>query len=313
MKILEIKGLKKNFKDLKAVNKLSLSVEKGDIHGILGPNGAGKSTTMNCILGLVAPDAGEVAFDGGKTLKSWKRNVGYVPQELALYDEMTAEENISFFCSLYGFSSKELKKNVVEALEFTGLTDVRNKKAGTFSGGMKRRLNIACGIAHKPQLVIMDEPTVGIDPQSRNKILENVKQLNKNGTTVIYTTHYMPEVDELCNKITVIDHGQVIADGTKQDIISMLGKEVHLHITFKGEMQRLEALKNELLTVEGISRARVTDDMIRIRHPENVSVLDGIIAKSAEMGFSIVNISTVEPSLDEIFLTLTGKETRDKT
>lgn len=311
MNILEIKNLKKTFKDLTAVDDLSLSISKGDIHGVLGPNGAGKSTTMNCLLGLVTPDSGEVYFGGDKKLKNWKKNIGYVPQELAIYDEMTAEENVKFFCSLYGFSKAKLKEKVAEALEFTGLTEVKDKKAGTFSGGMKRRLNIACGIAHNPQLIIMDEPTVGIDPQSRNLILENVKKLNEKGATVIYTTHYMPEVEEICNKITVIDHGKTIAAGTKQEIIEKLGKKIKVTVTYKDGEDRLDAIADTLRKAEGVSSVKAADSTLIIKHHENVTVMEDIISASVENGAAIVNIVSEEPSLEEVFLTLTGKETRD--
>lgn len=225
MSILKIENLKKNFADMTAVDGLSLTVEKGEIHGILGPNGAGKSTTINCILGLLDNDGGKIEFEDGKSISKWKKNIGYVPQDLAIYPDLTPEENISFFCALYGYKGAELKKRVNDALEFVGLTDVRSKKSKEFSGGMKRRLNMACGIAHSPKLVIMDEPTVGIDPQSRNRILENVRQLNEQGTTVIYTTHYMPEVEALCNRLTIVDHGKVIAAGTKSEIIAGMDVE----------------------------------------------------------------------------------------
>lgn len=311
MNILEIKNLKKTFRDLTAVDDLSLSISKGDIHGVLGPNGAGKSTTMNCLLGLVTPDSGEVYFGGDKKLKSWKKNIGYVPQELAIYDEMTAEENVKFFCSLYGFSKAKLREKVAEALEFTGLTEVKDKKAGTFSGGMKRRLNIACGIAHNPQLIIMDEPTVGIDPQSRNLILENVKKLNEKGATVIYTTHYMPEVEEICNKITVIDHGKTIAAGTKQEIIEKLGKKIKVFVTYKDGEDRLDAIADTLRKTDGVSSVKAADSTLIIKHHENVTVMENIISASVENGAAIVNIVSEEPSLEEVFLTLTGKETRD--
>lgn len=225
MSILKIENLKKNFADMTAVDGLSLTVEKGEIHGILGPNGAGKSTTINCILGLLDNDGGKIEFEDGKSISKWRKNIGYVPQDLAIYPDLTPEENISFFCALYGYKGAELKKRVNDALEFVGLNDVRSKKSKEFSGGMKRRLNMACGIAHSPKLVIMDEPTVGIDPQSRNRILENVRQLNEQGTTVIYTTHYMPEVEALCNRLTIVDHGKVIAAGTKSEIIAGMDVE----------------------------------------------------------------------------------------
>lgn len=222
MSILRISNLKKVFADMTAVDGLSLSVEEGEIHGILGPNGAGKSTTINCILGLLAIDGGSIEFADGKSIREWSSNIGYVPQDLAIYPDLTPEENISFFCALYGYKGKELKERVDNALEFVGLADVRKKKSKEFSGGMKRRLNMACGIAHDPKLIIMDEPTVGIDPQSRNRILENVRLLNEKGATVIYTTHYMPEVEAICNKLTIVDHGKVIAAGTKDEIIDSM-------------------------------------------------------------------------------------------
>lgn len=310
MNILEIRDLKKTFKDVQAVNGLSVSISKGDIHGILGPNGAGKSTTINCMLGLVAPDSGKISFEGGRTLKQWKNNIGYIPQELAIYEEMTAEENIRFFCSLYGFNSSDLKAKTDNALEFAGLTEVRDKRAGTFSGGMKRRLNLACGIAHDPKLIIMDEPTVGIDPQSRNKIMENVKKLNERGATVIYTTHYMPEVEEICNKITVIDHGRVIADGTKLDIMNTLGKHTTLSVTFKNADSGLDRFIRNMSEVEGVSDVTAEDNVVMIRYDESYPIFEQLISNASD-GLVISNITLEEPSLENIFLALTGKDTRD--
>ena len=312
MNILEIRNLRKSYKDLTAVNDLSFSVEKGEIHGILGPNGAGKSSTINCILGIVTPDSGKVVFDGKDNLKKWKSNIGYVPQELAIYDELTAEENIRFFCSLYKFSSADVKAKVEKALDFVGLTDVRNKKAGTFSGGMKRRLNMACAIVHEPKLIIMDEPTVGIDPQSRNRILENVKKLNEAGATILYTTHYMPEVEEICSKLTVIDHGKIIASGTKRDIITMIGKDVLLTVEFKDNGGDLSDFVNEISACSGVTNVKVEDNSAKITHPEDAAVIDKIISAALSNGLTIVNIKSEEPSLDEIFLTLTGKDLRDR-
>ena len=297
MNILEIRNLRKSYKDLTAVNDLSFSVEKGEIHGILG---------------IVTPDSGKVVFDGKDNLKKWKSNIGYVPQELAIYDELTAEENIRFFCSLYKFSSADVKAKVEKALDFVGLTDVRNKKAGTFSGGMKRRLNMACAIVHEPKLIIMDEPTVGIDPQSRNRILENVKKLNEAGATILYTTHYMPEVEEICSKLTVIDHGKIIASGTKRDIITMIGKDVLLTVEFKDNGGDLSGFVNEISACSGVTNVKVEDNSAKITHPEDAAVIDKIISAALSNGLTIVNIKSEEPSLDEIFLTLTGKDLRDR-
>lgn len=312
MAILKIENLKKSYKDLTAVNNLSMEVKEGEIHGILGPNGAGKSTTINCILGLVIPDAGKVLFEEKYSIKKWKANVGYVPQELAIYDELTAEENVKFFCSLYGMSASDVKKKTEKALDFVGLTEVKNKKAGTFSGGMKRRLNMACGIAHEPKLIIMDEPTVGIDPQSRNRILENVKKLNEGGATILYTTHYMPEVEEICNRITVVDHGQTVISGTKQDIICKMGKNIQLTITFEEKQEHIDAFVAEMEAISGVKDVCMKDNVVKMKYPKEVVVMDKVIGTSVAKGMSIINITSEEPSLEEIFLTLTGKELRDE-
>lgn len=312
MAILKIENLKKSYKDLTAVNNLSMEVKEGEIHGILGPNGAGKSTTINCILGLVIPDAGKVLFEEKYSIKKWKANVGYVPQELAIYDELTAEENVKFFCSLYGMSASDVKKKTEKALDFVGLTEVKNKKAGTFSGGMKRRLNMACGIAHEPKLIIMDEPTVGIDPQSRNRILENVKKLNEGGATILYTTHYMPEVEEICNRITVVDHGQTVISGTKQDIICKMGKNIQLTITFEEKQEHIDAFVAEMEAISGVKDVCMEDNVVKMKYPKGVVVMDKVIGTSVAKGMNIINITSEEPSLEEIFLTLTGKELRDE-
>ena len=225
MKILSINNLEKRYGDFTAVDNITLEVNEGEIFGFLGPNGAGKSTTINIVSGLIKSSAGEVNIFN-KPLKKFekeiKKKIGVVPQTLAIYSELSAEENIKFFASIYGVKGEELKKAVEYALEFTGLIEHRKTKAKNFSGGMMRRLNIACGIAHKPKLVIMDEPTVGIDPQSRNHILESVKELNRNGCTIIYTSHYMEEVENICDRIAIIDKGKIIAEGTKEELISLI-------------------------------------------------------------------------------------------
>jgi ABC-2 type transport system ATP-binding protein len=312
MNILEITDLKKTYKDVNAVNGLSVSVEKNSIHGILGPNGAGKSTTINCVLGIVTPDSGKIVFEGNSSLKKWKSNIGYVPQELAIYDEMTAEENVKFFCSLYKFSSSEVKAKVKKALDFVGLTEVKDKRASTFSGGMKRRLNLACAIVHDPKLIIMDEPTVGIDPQSRNRILENIRKLNENGATIVYTTHYMPEVEEICDKITIIDHGSIIASGTKSEILQHLGNDTNLMVEFRTGGDSLKKFVSEISALEDVRSAEISENGVKIVHSESISIMERIISAALSNGLSIVNIRSEEPSLEEIFLTLTGKELRDK-
>ena len=309
MKILEIKNLKKSFKDVNAVNGISMSAEKGEILGILGPNGAGKSTTISCILGIIAPDSGTVVYEGNNSLKKWKQHIGFVPQELAIYDELTAEENVRFFCALYGGSN--LNAKVDKALDFVGLNEVRKKKAGTFSGGMKRRLNLACGIAHEPDLIIMDEPTVGIDPQSRNHILENVKKLHQKGATILYTTHYMPEAEEICDRLVVVDHGQVIASGTKQEIVSMISKTMTTIVTFRDESELISNAADELRTLPGVTEVTVENQTMKIKYLADSPIINSIVELTVKYELIISNITTEEPSLEEIFLSLTGKALRD--
>lgn len=230
MNIVNAIHLTKKYDDLLAVNNISFQIGKGDIYGFVGPNGAGKSTTINMISGLLIPDNGKIVFEEGFTFDKWHANIGLVPQDLAIYPDLSAEENVSFFASLYGLKGKVLKLHVNEALKLVGLEEHKKKRSDKFSGGMKRRLNIACAIAHKPKLLIMDEPTVGIDPQSRNFILDSIRNLSHNGTTVIYTSHYMEEVEEICNKILIIDHGKVIITGGIQAVKDKLSKDNELSL-----------------------------------------------------------------------------------
>jgi len=217
--LLRIDGISKKYGDKTVVAKESFCVKQGDILGLIGPNGAGKSTSINMISTLLLPESGKIFFHGQDITSrqiEYKKSLGIVPQDLAIYEDLSAYDNVKFFCSLYYIRGKELKKKVEEALTFVGLWDKRKELPSKFSGGMKRRLNIACGIAHGPELLIMDEPTVGIDPQSRNHILQTVKTLNSHGTTIIYTSHYMEEIDALCNRILLMDNGQILEDSDKQ-------------------------------------------------------------------------------------------------
>ncbi|MBO5610508.1 MAG: ABC transporter ATP-binding protein [Eubacterium sp.] len=223
--ILKTKDLTKKYDGNVVVDNLNLEIEEGEIFGLLGPNGAGKSTTMNMICGIVRPTLGSVEFmeqDFQKNRKKLIENLGYIPQDLAIHGNLKAWENVELFTSLYGIKGAELKERIDESLEYVGLIDKRNDYAKTFSGGMKRRLNIACAIGHHPKLLIFDEPTVGIDPQSRNFILEKIKASNKNGATIIYTSHYMEEVEAICTRIAIMDNGKVIATGTSEELKKMV-------------------------------------------------------------------------------------------
>lgn len=310
MSILSVKELKKSYKKNMAVENVSFDVEAGDIYGILGPNGAGKSTTINMIVGFLSPDSGSISFEGGLPVKSWKKNIGYIPQELAIYDDLTAEENVSFFCSLYGYSGSELKDRTHSALKFTGLENTGKKKASEFSGGMKRRLNIAAAIAHTPKLIIMDEPTVGIDPQSRNHILESVKKLNQNGSTVLFTTHYMEEVEEICSKIIIIDHGKVVTNGSKDEVKSVLSTSRKITFTADGNIDA-ENICPAVLSIEGVKECEAEGSKLICTCSKDKNVIGDILGVFTRAGVYVIDINSESPSLEDVFLSVTGKELRD--
>ena len=234
--ILKLIGLSKKFDSRTAVDHISLEIREGEIFGLLGPNGAGKSTTLNMVCSLLKPTSGSIevfGMDAKKNMNQIKRRIGYIPQDLAIHGNLKAWENVELFTSLYGIRGKELRTAVDESLEFVGLLDRRGSYAKTFSGGMKRRLNIACAIGHKPDLMIFDEPTVGIDPQSRNFILEKIKEANEKGATVIYTSHYMEEVEAICTRIAIMDNGRVIATGTRDELARLVTDENPENVTLE--------------------------------------------------------------------------------
>lgn len=234
--VLKLNGISKKFDGKTVVDHISLDINEGEIFGLLGPNGAGKSTTLNMVCSLLKPTSGSIevfGMDASRNMKQIKSRIGYIPQELAIHGNLKAWENVELFTSLYGVSGKTLKCAIDESLEFVGLSDRRNNYARTFSGGMKRRLNIACAIGHKPDLMIFDEPTVGIDPQSRNFILERIKDANKNGATVIYTSHYMEEVEAICTRIAIMDNGRIIATGTREELVSLVTDDPNSSITLE--------------------------------------------------------------------------------
>jgi len=234
--VVKLDGLIKKYDNKAVVDSLSLEIKEGEVFGLLGPNGAGKSTTMNMICSLLKPTAGEIelfGYDIRKNLSKVKPLIGYIPQDLAIYGNLKAWENVELFTSLYGIKGKELKNAIDESLKFVELEDKRNAFAKTFSGGMKRRLNIACALGHKPKLLIFDEPTVGIDPQSRNFILERIKDCNADGTTVIYTSHYMEEVEAICTRVAIMDNGKIVACGTKEELKNLIRKDPDEEITLE--------------------------------------------------------------------------------
>ncbi|MGG7057327.1 ABC transporter ATP-binding protein [Clostridium nigeriense] len=311
MKVIEIKDLVKKYDDNIAVDNISLSIEEGEVYGILGPNGAGKSTTISLICSLLFPTSGEIKILGEDIRKnsiSVKRNLGLVPQNIALYRDFTAYENIKFFGELYGLKGKELNEEIDKALEFTGLLDVKKKKAEEFSGGMLRRLNIACAIVHSPKILIMDEPTVGIDPQSRNNIMQAVKKLNKKGVTIIYTTHYMEEAESLCTKIAIIDKGKIIVEGTKEELKDIVSDKKILNIGVDDIYKvNLEALRN----VEGVIDISINNNNVIITSSKDVNNLSKIIKEISNEDLKINDLGFKEITLETVFLSLTGKKLRD--
>ena len=309
MYILQIENLHKKYDKFEALKGVDLNIKKGEIYGLLGPNGAGKSTLIKTISGLEKKTQGTIIFEEKeKNINKYKQHIGLLPQDLAIYLDFTARENINFFCSLYGYKGRELKERVDKALEFVGLTEVKNKKAKEFSGGMKRRLNMGCAIAHSPSLIIMDEPTVGIDPQSRNHILESVKKLNEEGATIIYTSHYMEEVEELCNNISIMDNGKIIASGSKEYLKSNLVNYNVYTINLKNQIYKLE---NHINKIDGVYKTEIENNEIRCYYLKDKNILQKLINTISNHSGVIENIKNEVPTLESVFLTLTGKKLRD--
>lgn len=309
MNILEVNKIYKDYGNFVAVDGIDLKVKEKQIYGILGPNGAGKSTLISMICGLINKTKGEVIYEGKtKKVRDWKKNIGIVPQDFALYFDLTAEENISFFCSLYGFKGDELKRRTDKTLEFVGLTDVRKKKASEFSGGMKRRLNIGCAIAHSPKLIIMDEPTVGIDPQSRNHILESVLKLRDEGSTIIYTSHYMQEVDDICDEISIVDKGRIIATGTSDELKNLVGDKKIFNISLA---KNVHGLEDKLNVISGVEKVLVTGNEYKITTLKSTNLISSLVQEITQNGGDIHNILNEDPSLETVFLALTGKKLRE--
>lgn len=309
--LMTIKKLSKNFKENAVLKEISFEVHRGEVLCILGPNGAGKTTTINILTAALASDVGEILFEGksiGKQFRTYKQALGIVPQDVALYEELSAEQNLRFFASLYGLRGRELQTAVDEALSFAGLSDRRRDKVKTFSGGMKRRLNIACAIAHRPELVIMDEPTVGIDPQSRNHILDSIKKLRDSGMTVIYTTHYMEEVEVISSRIIIMDHGSIIAEGTTESLKEAVDNEKHYTLIIEENGKLTE---NDFFSVEGVKSVKLEGETIEITSLKGVENLDKIISLLSDHGEKIRNIASESANLEMVFLKLTGRKLRD--
>jgi ABC-2 type transport system ATP-binding protein len=295
------------------VDGISFDIQAGEVFSLLGPNGAGKSTTISMLSCLLTPTSGDALINGhsiAREAMQVKRLIGVVPQEIALYEELSARENLTFWGQMYGIERKSLKARVGEVLEQIGLADRAKDRIKTYSGGMKRRVNIGVGLLHKPLLLYMDEPTVGIDPQSRRSILDSVKELNQAGMTVLYTTHYMEEAEELSHRVGIVDHGKMIAIGTQKELSELVGENetLRLHLPENVDMQPLVSALQELPEV---IHASTVDSTVVLIVPEADDALPPVFGKADQLGFKIRSVDIQEPNLEAVFLKLTGRALRD--
>ncbi|MDD3341381.1 MAG: ABC transporter ATP-binding protein [Bacilli bacterium] len=309
--IIEIKNLTKKYKKLTALDNLTLEAKEGEILGLLGPNGSGKSTTINCLLSLLKFDSGSIQIFGKEMTPDaydLKAKIGVVFQDVAVFEELTVYENIEYFCGLYIQDKKTRKQYVEDAIELVELTDFRKFHPKQLSGGLLRRLNIACGIAHKPKLIVLDEPTVAVDPQSRNHILEGILKLNEEGATIIYTTHYMEEAEILCNRIVIIDKGHIIASGTKEELKSLISTSEKVTV----EMQELaETHLQEILSLENVEDAIYDGKVLYVTYQKGKQNISTLIDYMKDHAITYDRIFSERPTLNDVFLELTGKELRD--
>jgi ABC-2 type transport system ATP-binding protein len=309
--VLSCRGLTKRFGSRTAVDEVSFQIAAGECYGLLGPKGAGKTTTISLACGLLERDSGEVLVEGQElhpTTVDLKAIIGYVPQEIALYPELSAADNLRFFGRLYGLTGSRLGERVRAVLEIVGLSERSGEKIGSFSGGMKRRANIAAGLLHEPHLLVLDEPTVGVDPQSRNTILEAVMGLRDAGLAVLYTTHYMEEAERLCNRVGIIDGGRLIAEGTRRDLVSQVRGQDRIRLVAFGD---LEGLARACKRIEGVDDVVRGEEGLEIAVRGGRLVLPAVVAAAGSSGAEISSVEVVEPDLEAVFLALTGKELRD--
>ena len=309
--MLKVENLYKEFGNIKAVNSISFEVKKGQVFGLLGPNGAGKSTIISMISTLIEPTKGDILFEGKSILKdskSIRQKLGVVPQDIALYPTLTGYDNLSFWGSVYGLKGSDLKKRILDVSDIIGLNGRLKDRVDKYSGGMKRRLNIGAALLHKPELLIMDEPTVGIDPQSRNHILDTVLELNKQGMTIIYTSHYMEEVEYLCKELCIIDEGNIIAYGSQQELVDLVKEKTQINL----KLNKIDdVVIDSLKEIQGVHDVKINENVINLFGSSTDVLLADIIAKITENGWLIETIDVKKPNLESVFLHLTGKALRD--
>lgn len=309
--MLKVDNLYKNFGNIRAVDGISFEVKRGEIFGLLGPNGAGKSTTISIISTLIPPTKGQILFEGESIFensKNLRQKLGIVPQDIALYPTLTGYENLKFWGNLYGLKGAELKKRINEVADIIGLNGRLKDKVEKYSGGMKRRLNIGAALLHQPELLIMDEPTVGIDPQSRSHILDTVLKLSAAGITIIYTTHYMEEAEALCTRICIMDEGKIIASGTQQELVELVKEKTQISIKLDNISDNMPQIFKE---IPGVFDAAILDDTVTLFGENGDILLAEIISKVSEENSKIQSIDIQKPNLEAVFLHLTGKALRD--
>jgi ABC-2 type transport system ATP-binding protein len=308
---IEVNDLARQFGAVQAVRGISFRVRRGEIFSLLGPNGAGKSTTIAMLSGILAPTRGEACIMGRSILKDSRAAravLGVVPQDIALYHDLSARENLVFWGKMYGLRGKELNRRVDEVLHLIGLHERQNGRIDTFSGGMKRRVNIGVALLHQPAVMIMDEPTVGIDPQSRRHILDSVKELNRLGMSILYTTHYMEEAEELSHQIAIIDQGSIIACGSHSELVKLVGEQARIDLTVSGDAH-LVASKWE--QIEGVSRVVPNEHSISVLAADSNLALPRLFEVATACGVRISSVNIREPNLEAVFMHLTGKALRD--
>jgi ABC-2 type transport system ATP-binding protein len=309
--ILIAQDLHKAYGDIKAVDGISLQVARGEVFGLLGPNGAGKTTTISMLIGLFPPDSGSITVDGldlAKETNTVKARMGLVPQELALYPTLSARQNLLFFGRIYSLKGQGLRQRVDEVLEMTGLTERAGDAVEKYSGGMKRRVNIGAGLLHKPDILFLDEPTVGVDPQSRNAIFEGVEELNRAGMTVIYTTHYMEEAQRLCHRVAIVDNGKVIALDTPAALIRSLGGGIIIVGLTEG---RAEEIVEQVAQLPSVKAATRTDGQLKVETHRFQQALMDILDLTNQLDIQITSLDMLEPNLESVFLHMTGKKLRE--
>ena len=311
--MIEATGLVKRYRELIALDNFDLTVARGEIFGLLGPNGSGKTTAINCILQLLTFDKGTIRLFGENmtpTRYDLKRRIGIVPQEVAVFPQLTVHENIDYFCSLYIGDKPRRRELVEEAIEFVGLADYRRFRPRKLSGGLLRRLNIACGIAHQPELIFFDEPTVAVDPQSRNAILEGIQRLNSQGSTIVYTSHYMEEVEQICTRIMIMDHGKALAIGTNSELKSLVGvnERIEIELAVADDHETALQLVRQL---PHTASARLEADTLRITCARGAHNLTETLSALQSANIAYGRVYSEPPTLNDVFLEITGKELRD--